>query len=283
MISILICGYNPEHERKIRENIPYTVGCEHEILYYKNIEGKGICEVYNLLSKQAKGSILCFIHEDIEITTINWGVLLQKGHEEYDIIGVAGGKYKTKIPSVWSTTGYYCLNITQYFKYKTKKQEPKLLFHEHNSQRTIEDVVCIDGVFMSMKRSVIEKISFDSVNFKRFHGYDYDFCINAFQFFKLGVIKTLHLIHYSEGENNKEWMDAQITIYNKWKHILPIHTSDMTFNNKTYFEFLAYKQCIYKMNKYKYLRWDLLLKLFKIQFILYGISYIFNRTPNQKP
>jgi hypothetical protein len=79
MISILICGYNETYERKIKSNIFQTIGCEHEILYYKNSNQKGICEVYNLLTQQASGEILCFIHEDTEILTPDWGSQIKEG------------------------------------------------------------------------------------------------------------------------------------------------------------------------------------------------------------
>lgn len=276
MISVLICGYNPDYERDVKASISKTIGTEHEIIYFQNVESKGLCEVYNLLAAQSKGEILCFVHEDLEFITNNWGPLLIDAHQQYDVVGIAGGKYKTRTPSVWSTTGHYCVNLVQRFRRQPQRAE-ETLFHEHHPSLDIEAAVCVDGVFISVKRLVLDQIQFDDHNFKGFHGYDYDFSINASQYFKIGISKKIQLIHFSEGENGPAWIDAQIVLHHKWKHYLPIYTKDLHYENPTALEFLAYKQCIYKMKKFNYYRWDVLIKLFKIQYIYYGINYLLRK------
>ena len=52
----------------------------------------------------SKGEYLCFMHDDIFIHTKNWGLELLKTFEsdnEIGLIGVAGSKIKTKMPSGW--------------------------------------------------------------------------------------------------------------------------------------------------------------------------------------
>lgn len=274
MISILICGYNETYERNIKANILQTIGCEHEILYYKNSEQKGICEVYNLLSQKALGDVLCFIHEDTEILTSDWGILVEEALSRFDLIGIAGSQYKSKTPSTMGVNQYYCWNIHQAFKYRNDAKNIITVFHENHPEQDIEEAVCLDGVFLCIKKESMLRVQFDDINFPSFHGYDYDFCFSAVQqHLKLGVIKSIKLIHFSEGDTNPKWIDAQINLFHKWKQLLPIYTSDIRFSHPRYLEFLAFKQFLFKMRDNKYYKVFILLRLFHPLYFFYWLRY----------
>jgi hypothetical protein len=229
MISIIICGYSEINQVLVIESITNTIGYAHEILYYKNVPQKGICSIYNELSQRAKGDIILFVHEDVIFETQNWGAHLINGHKNYDLLGIAGAKYKSHLPCSWSATPYKTYRLNQQYKYKTREKE--YLFKEFLPGRNTEDLVIIDGVFISVKKEVLGKISFDEEMLGGFHGYDYDFCLQASNYFKLGMIKNILLTHKSDGKVDKAWMDAQIKICHKWQHKLPIYTSDIEISS----------------------------------------------------
>ena len=77
MISVLVCSLRPDLLQQLRDNISKTIGITYEILAFDNkLEKKGLAEVYNILGERAKFDILCFLHEDVIITTRNWGSIL---------------------------------------------------------------------------------------------------------------------------------------------------------------------------------------------------------------
>ena len=274
MISILTCGYKPENKINLENSIKNTIEAEHEFIYHDNRSNPiGICQAYNLLAKQAKGDYLCFVHEDIAFLEIGWGNNLIKNLKQCDVFGVAGGKYKCSTPSGWSISGYNCLKFTQAYP----KKASQLFLEEGFHNDVLEEVIILDGVFIAIKKEVFESIQFDEITFKGFHGYDYDFCLNARHKFKLCVAKNIPIIHFSEGRNDKLWFETQILISNKWKDKLPAFIDDLKNIDHEKVKFLAYKQCIYKMVTFRFINLGILIKHFRINLLYYTWLYVFNR------
>lgn len=274
MISILTCGYKPENKINLENSIKNTIGADYEFIYHDNRSHPiGICQAYNQLAKRAIGDYLCFVHDDITFLEIGWGQNLIGNLKSCDVFGVAGGKYKSSTPSGWSISGYNCLKFTQAYPNKASQ----LFLEESSSNDILEEVVIIDGVFLAMKKEVFKSTQFDENTFKGFHGYDYDFCLNAGQKFKLCVAKNIPIIHFSEGRNDKLWFETQILISNKWKDKLPAFIGDLKNIDHKKVEFLAYKQCIYKMVTFKFIILGILIKHFQINLLYYTWLYIFNR------
>lgn len=274
MISILTCGYKPQNREKLEKSIRNTIQYDHEFLYHDNrITSIGICEAYNRLAKKAKGNYLCFVHEDVEFLETGWGANLIENLKSCDVIGVAGGKYKALTPSGWSISGHNCIKMSQYYGNKSAS----LLLEEDFQNEVLEDVVCIDGVFIAMRKFVFDEVQFDELNFKGFHGYDYDFCLSARKKFKLCVAKNISILHYSEGRNDKSWLEAQIAVTQKHKSVLPAYIENGTLYNKDKNEFLAYKQCLYKMSVHKFFLPSLLIKFFHRKHLYFAWLYIFNK------
>ena len=102
---------------QVQQNITDTIGVPWEAIIIDNtISPKGITQVYNKAAAQAKFDILCFVHEDVLFTTQNWGETLIntfKADNRVGLIGVAGSKYKSKLPSGWFSgiSAIDCCNI----------------------------------------------------------------------------------------------------------------------------------------------------------------------------
>jgi len=111
MISIIICSRKSIIDVRLSENLNDTIGCEYELIIIDNSENKySIFEAYNLGIQRSTGNYLCFIHDDILFHTLVWGNVIKSIFQSdlnIGLIGVAGAKLKTKMPS-----GYWnCPNI----------------------------------------------------------------------------------------------------------------------------------------------------------------------------
>src|SRR5690554_3963305 len=102
-ISIVICSRNGSLENKLSENIGSTVGSQFELIVIDNSENDySIFEAYNLGIKKSLFPYLLFVHEDVLFHTKNWGKILIEyfeNNEKIGLIGLAGSKLKTDIPS----------------------------------------------------------------------------------------------------------------------------------------------------------------------------------------
>ena len=175
MISVLICSADNSLLNQVKTNIEQTIWVEHEILFFDNLEKKGISEVYNSLAARAKFSYLCFVHEDILFQTLNWGLLLAdifSKNPAIGVVGVAGSKYKSKSFSGWYSgiPGFDCANILHRYSYGDA-----LICLQPNKKNVLEEVVCLDGVFICSRKDVWQQSRFNDADLKGFHFYDVDF------------------------------------------------------------------------------------------------------------
>src|SRR6478672_9571285 len=108
MISIVISSASTQLLKAVKDNIKQTIGVDHEILAYDNSTGeRGICEVYNQGIHDAKFGLLCFMHEDVELNTSNWGhhvIDAFRENERLGLLGIAGSSFKSYSPSGWDST-----------------------------------------------------------------------------------------------------------------------------------------------------------------------------------
>lgn len=258
MLSIIICSANANDLLLVRQNIKSTIGVPHEIIGYDNSTAKkGICEVYNDSVQKARYDLLCFMHEDVNIRTVNWGKIVDDiftNDPDIGIVGVAGGGYKALAPSGW-----YCVefqspaksfqNILQGYKLDSREE-----FHAYHNpyNESLSEVVCVDGVWFCTRKSIALQHVFDQKLLKGFHGYDLDFCLNVFGKHKIVVTYNVLMKHASEGNFNKSWLDEILKIHKKWNRNLPLTTSDATETEIYFTEKRAIKNRIEEMLEWGY-------------------------------
>jgi len=228
MISIIICSARAKDLQEVKLNIAETIGVPYEIIAYDNSDGKrGICELYNNGTRQARFDTICFMHEDIEIKTENWGNIVLNifsENREIGVIGVAGGGYKALAPSGWYCVEYnspdrYFQNFLQGFKYKIQEE---IYAYNNPYQQKLSEVVCVDGMWFCTKKSVLKDKTFDEDMLKSFHGYDVDFCLGVFRKHKIVVTYDILMKHFSEGNFNKSWLNELLKVHSKWSKHLPL-------------------------------------------------------------
>jgi len=279
MISIIISTYNHEYFKAIVKSIQKTIGnVLYEIVPIENHAQYSICEAYNIGAERAKFPFLCFVHEDIDFRTQNWGenlVKLTQNDETIGLVGVMGTKFKSTYPkSYWNTciflrrlcyghgigidyskkTEYY-IDIPTYSRHYDNT--PQIL---SSPQSQTVDVVCIDGMFLFTRKEIWQKCRFDEKLLNNFHGYDIDFSLQVFfASYRVVIDKTLLLCHYSFGNFNAEFYKAQAAIQRKWKGKLPVGTQDIRSIKKHWYNAICLtvglvKDIIDRMNLHKFAR-----------------------------
>lgn len=290
MLSIIICSRTQTISSNLSENIKNTVGCEYELIGIDNsINQYSIFEAYNIGIEKSIGEYLCFIHDDIFIQTMNWGKVIEEIfllNSLVGLLGIAGGKVKTKMPSTWWDGGENALRLKQH--HKNKKQE---IWNQGFDNFDMVEVAAIDGVFMAMRRD--ERITFDE-RLKGFHNYDLYLSLKHHILNKKVIVTNrIFLEHFSEGSINKSWYLSSSLFHKLYKKYLPVNINgeykneefkELEFKTGTTFIAKLIEQKLYSdamywwyeifklkpKAKYHYRFWK---RMLKIIMITIGISY----------
>lgn len=223
MISIIICSRTPQLSLALSQNIEKTIGCAYELIVIDNSENTySIFEAYNLGIQKSKGDFRCFMHDDIIFHTLNWGLELLKIFEsdiKIGLIGVAGAKIKTKMPSAWwdCPEDQKIINIKQHINNETVEN-----WKQGWNDNKIEQVAVIDGVFMVGKRDNLIQFT---TKLKGFH--NYDLCLSLLykqNNYKVVVTQNILIEHFSLGIINKSWFESTLQFDSLFKRFLPLKT-----------------------------------------------------------
>lgn len=219
MISIIICSRTPNISEELANNIAETIGCKYELVVIDNSKNKySIFSAYNEGVRRSKGNVLCFMHDDILYRKKNWGSEVEKIFENDGIgcVGVVGGHCFLGDSAKWWNTRMRSGQIIQAsdMKYNNYK-----LFSECNSI----EVVAIDGLWMCIPKKMFEQISFDTKNYKGFHCYDADICMQINAIGKqVRVMNNILIEHSSYGTCDDSFYENQKIFLNKWNSFFPI-------------------------------------------------------------
>ena len=139
------------------------------------------------------------------------------------IIGIAGGDLVTRVPATWSVSGI-AKNFIQSDNSPQKRSD--IHFDQKNNGSINQEVVLLDGVWLCMRRQILEKIWFDDITFDGFHVYDIDICLQVkMAGYKNFVVYDIVIEHFSHGFRNKEWVLNMLKVFKKWESILPLSSA----------------------------------------------------------
>lgn len=231
MLSIIICSVNENYLNKIRQNLENTVGNNYELLVWNNREKNlGLSEVYNMMASRAAFPYLCFIHEDIIFQTYHWDKIIIEifdNHDEIKLVGVAGGRYKSKTISGWFSG---IKNMDFYHIVHSNGKTQRALSNKSSWTDSEMQVVNIDGVFMTAKKSAWEKYRFDEKLCKGFHFYDIDFSLRIATYHQVVVTNRIDIVHFSQGDYGNKWIKDAFAFHSKFNHILPVSVDNVNVN-----------------------------------------------------
>ena len=223
MLSIIVCSRNKNLPKDFVDNILNTVGVVYEIISIDNSENQySIFSAYNIGFAKSKYPYICFVHEDVFFHTTNWGekVIAHLQNLNTGIIGLAGAGIVTRVPASWSSLLSLSENIIQ--SDRSGKKETEIFRLPLNYTKSIRSVILLDGVFMCMRRELMEKIRFDET-LNGFHGYDFDISIQStVKGYVNNVIYDIVLEHFSRGKTDKLYYKNLITVFKKWESYLPV-------------------------------------------------------------
>lgn len=263
MVSIIICSRTKVISKCLLKNIENTVCSDYELIVIDNSQNEySIFEAYNLGIKKSTGQYLCFMHDDIFIHTIGWGDIIKKTFEENEtigLLGIAGAKVKTKMPSGWwnCNNEFKVINIIQHIG--NNEVEKWYCGFDFGS---ISEVVILDGVFMVMKKST--KVFFSN-ELRGFHNYDFNISLECKKKgFKNFVTNEILIEHYSNGNTSKLWYESTIKAHEIYGDYLPLITNDIRYlisiNSLEYKNAIRFINQAYDLN-FKYKAFQIWLKL----------------------
>ena len=206
----------------------------------------GICEAYNKGAEQAQYQILCFVHEDVEFVTQDWGRIVCGYFEKIDNLGALGvsGGFKTRMVTGWGS------GIPSWDHMHILHGESLI---KTFSEESIE-VNTLDGVIIFTRKKVWSEVLFDKF-IPGFHLYDIDYTYRVSKQYKVLVIGCLLLKHYSSGNFGKDWINAVIR-YHRKKNIfsdIPLNNHQKSQIRKFYYSFSQsgmYEMSLYYKLKY---------------------------------
>lgn len=242
MISIIICARTNSISDEQRANIEATIGASYEVVVIDNSKNElTIFEAYNIGVEKSKGDILCFMHDDIFFHTQKWGIKVKSYFDDPKIgaVGVAGSPYATKMPGSWWAGD---LVDQQLLTNKTGALTLATKFHD-DEEADFKSVVVLDGIWLCIRKSLFEQISFDNETFKGYHFYDIDICLQIVQLnYQMYCVFNIKIEHISEGNVNEQWIKNALALQRKWKNLLPTQSITLTKNEKRLAEFKTLKE-----------------------------------------
>ncbi|MEI6554802.1 MAG: glycosyltransferase [Paludibacter sp.] len=222
MLSIIICSRKPTADLLLTNNIKATIGVEYELVFVDNSKNRlSIFSAYNEGIKQSKFPYLCFIHDDVNFLTNNWGkkIIAHLSENKIGLAGLAGGDAMLKIPFDYGALNR-SMNIIHVDKTgNTPKEIVRMPKDFHEKSRP---VVLLDGVLLCSKRSLFDEIKFDET-IGLFHGYDLDISMQSYmKGYTNLVMYDISVQHFSKGKMDTEYFRTIKRVYEKWKGVLPV-------------------------------------------------------------
>lgn len=216
MISVIICSIDDQKFQRVSANYRSLLADEAFEIIRIN-DARSLCEGYNRGIKRARGSILVFSHDDIEILTQNFAQRLREHLGQYDMIGVAGTT--CLVDGNW-TAGLYP-HVHGQVAHQDKATGKYAVSVYGVKATVVENIQALDGLFFAATRRVVENISFDEGRFDGFHFYDIDFTFSAYLAgFKMAVCNDIVIAHESTGAASPEWGKYRQRFIEKHKNAL---------------------------------------------------------------
>ncbi|MDF2431617.1 MAG: hypothetical protein JWP44_1248 [Mucilaginibacter sp.] len=276
MISIIICSRTETISSQLNENIEKTIGVAYEIIPIDNSKNKySIFEAYNLGVQKSQYPYLCFMHDDIIYHTQNWGNNVLKHFEDAKTgaIGIAGSPYATQMAGSWWGGGL----VNQYIL-PVGNNEPEITI-TYKDTAVKNEVVLLDGVWFCTRKSLFNKISFDTTSFNGFHFYDVDISIQIHQLgYKLFSVFDVLIRHHTSAKMDKSWSENAMIFNKKWASVLPISCIKLSYNKRCEAELKTLKEYIYILLYNNYSA-KTIYKLVILQFIKFKKGFFYYKTP----
>lgn len=198
-----------------------------EILAYGSIGS--IFRSYNMLLDLASElddlEALVLVHQDAEIVDPDFCAKVRHGLSDPDValVGCAGAIGVRSI--AWWEGAVTWASFTHRYEELGGGEIPALTWkrEETPSYAKLGEVDSVDGFAMALSPWAVRELRFDE-SLGRFHGYDFDYCMQARAAGKKIVLEDLKLVHHHSLELISElesWIEAHIRLSEKWDGRVP--------------------------------------------------------------
>jgi len=230
MISVIICSITPEkYEAVCASYTRCLADTPHEIVGIH--DARSLCEGYNHGIERARGDVLVFSHDDVQLLAPALGSMLRRHLQRADVIGVAGTT--RQIGMGWASSG-----IRNAHGIVTHVVDDRFLVSLYGVTAPLMlGMQSVDGVFFAVSRDAADAIRFDEDTFDGWHGYDADFTFRChLTGLRVAVASDIPLVHHSSGSADAAWLEYDARF--RAKHGLPVQGPygrwlDVTMSVKT--------------------------------------------------
>lgn len=198
LVSFVVCSVDVSKQQRQAENLRQKMGTwPYEIQLVT--DAISLAEGYNRGLSQAKGDVLVFCHDDIEIVTPDFPQRLLVHLACHDVVGLAGTTRLTQ--GTWGICGFPHLSGAVAHRLPTEDFQVSVYGHRQGAA-----IQAVDGIFIACCRELAKRVGFDAMTFDGFHCYDLDFSFRAYlQGYRIGIAGDIGVIHDSMGGFDDRW------------------------------------------------------------------------------
>ena len=199
-VSVIVCSVTPRkfdrvsaNYRRLLDRVPHEIVGVHD--------ARSLAEGYNRGMRRARGDVLVFSHDDIEIVSPDFAARLARVMQEHGLVGVAGTT--RAVTASWLGAGWphLCGQIGM-----PASGAGYVVTVYGAGARTVRGVQAMDGVWLAARRETAERLCFDEATFDGWHGYDFDFSFRAhLAGERCAVACDLLIAHASAGGFQGDW------------------------------------------------------------------------------
>jgi hypothetical protein len=205
-----------------------------EILAFASVGS--IFRNYNLLLEQAKKrgqyETLVLIHQDAEIIDPDFLAKVREALASMPDVAIVGCAGAVDVRNIaWWEGSVRWASYTHRFEELGGGEIPALSWVPEHVPVYAElgEVDSVDGFVMAFSPWAIENLRFDESIGGGLHGYDFDICMQARAAGKKVVVADLKVIHHHSinvMSDESGWIQAHMTLTEKWHDHLPVTTDD---------------------------------------------------------
>ena len=212
-VSVIICSIDARKFAQASASYDRALAAvAHEIVGIH--DARSLAEGYNRGIDRARGDVLIFSHDDIEILSPDFAERVKAHLETYDLIGIAG---TTRLVGGAWYFGGHPFDFMLYVAPHPDSGKPVMIIGGGGGLLVVAGAQTIDGVFMAARADVARALRFDDATFDDFHLYDLDFSFRAFLAgHRLAVRRDIVLVHYSQGAYDAKWDEQRLRFERKF-------------------------------------------------------------------
>lgn len=201
LVSVVVCSIDPGKFARVRASYARAFGdASWELVGIH--DARSLAEGYSRGFARARGDLIVFSHDDIEILSPDLGGALASALQGVDVAGVVGATQLLGPAHAWGGKAYTRGRVAE--PARGGAGVDLVLFNP--APGVTAGLQAIDGVFMAATREAVAATGFDAATFDGFHLYDIDFSYRAhLAGFRIGITSGIVLRHDSEGGFDARW------------------------------------------------------------------------------